>query len=234
MTHKDDVLLFLRKHPGSSQREIVDSLNINPPQQVYNILTSHMKNGFIHRREDQGVFKYYVLTLSSTSRPPKQVMPAKPKAEAKTHLSQSREQQEAESWLINRLSEQLGVHLGKKRLYPVGRSWLELDGYSKNPLIVCEAWAHVGPPKPAQKNKVMADALKLLYVKGFLKGNGRCILVFGDQQAASHFQHNSWNAKCLESQGIEVEIIRFTPEWQTKVLKAQMRQAQKAPDLSGR
>jgi len=224
MTHKDDVLAFLVSHPESSHRDIVENLNIQPPQQVHNLLNSLMKDGYINRRMNEGVFKYHVLTPDSINRHSTQASSNKPKAIAKKQPGISQEQQEAEKWLIDRLSKQLGVCLAKKRLYPIGKSWLELDGYSKNPLIVCEAWAHIGLPKSAQKNKVMADALKLLYVKDFLKENGRCILLFGDEQAASHFQHNSWNAKCLESHRIEVKIIRFTPEWKNRVLKAQERQ----------
>ncbi|NQT56427.1 MAG: MarR family transcriptional regulator [Desulfobacteraceae bacterium] len=224
MTHKDDVLAFLQNHPGSSQRQIVESLNISPPQQVYNILKSLMENRLIHRKKNQGAFNYSMLAPGSRSQPSKPTIPTKTKAVVKIRPGVSREQQEAENWLIDRLSRHLSVRLAKKRLYTVGRSWLELDGYSKNPLIICEAWAHIGPPKSAQKNKVMADALKLLYVKDFLKENGRCILLFGDEQAASHFQHNSWNAKCLESQGIEVKVMKFTPEWHNMVLEAQSRQ----------
>ena len=224
MTHKDDVLAFLLSHPESSHREIVENLNIHPPQQVYNILKNLKRGGYIDRRMDKGIFKYYVLTPHSTSRHSKQTSSMKPKVITKKQPGISQEQQEAENWLIDRLSKQLGVCLAKKRLYPIGRSWLELDGYSENPLIVCEAWAHIGVPKSAQKNKVMADALKLLYVQYFLKEKVRCILLFGDEQAASHFQHNSWNAKCLESHGIEVKIIRFTPKLKNKVLKAQERQ----------
>jgi hypothetical protein len=224
MTNKDDVLAFVVNHPGSSHREVVDSLNIHPPQQVYNILSGLMRGGYIGRRMNKRIFEYSALTPSSAGRHVTKASSTQPKATAKTQPGTSREQQEAEKWLIGRLSKQLGIYLARKRLYPIGRSWLELDGYSENPLILCEAWAHVGRPKSAQKNKVMADALKLLYVKAFLRENGRCILLFGDEQAASHFQHNSWNANCLESHGIEVNIIRFTPEWENRVLAAQERQ----------
>ncbi|MEE8472062.1 MAG: helix-turn-helix domain-containing protein [Dehalococcoidia bacterium] len=224
MTHKDDVLAFLVSHPESSHREVAENLNIHPPQQVYNILHNLMKGGYISRRLKKGVFKYYVLTPDPINQHGTQAPPIKPKVIAKTQPGISKEQQEAEKWLIDRLSEQLGVCLEKKRRELFEKSWLELDGYSKNPFIACEAWAHVGPPKSAQKNKVMADALKLLYVKDFFKENGRCILLFGDEKAASHFKHNSWNAKCLESLGIEVKIISFTNEWKNRVLKAQKRQ----------
>jgi len=224
VTHKDDILAFLLSHPESSHREVVENLNIHPPQQVYNILKSLTKGGHINRRMSKGIFKYYVLTPDSINRHSTQASSIRPKIIARTLPGTSQEQQEAERWLIDRLSKQLGICLVTKRLYPIGRSWLELDGYSKNPLIACEAWAHVGLPKSAQKNKVMADALKLLYVRDFLEENGRCILLFGDEQAASHFQRNSWNAKCLESHGIEVKIISFTTEWRNRVLKAQERQ----------
>jgi len=217
-------MAFLMSHPESSHREIAENLDIQPPQQVYDILRSLRAGGYIRRKMNKGILKYYVPAPDSIDRSGPQVSLIRPEAIAKTQPDMSREQQEAERWLIDRLSEQLGVYLSKKRLFPVGRSWLELDGYSENPLILCEAWAHVGPPKSAQKNKVMADALKLLYVKDFLQSNARCVLLFGDEQAASHFQHDSWNARCLESQSVEVKIVRFTPDWKKRVLKAQERQ----------
>jgi hypothetical protein len=135
----------------------------------------------------------------------------------------SSEQQEAEQWLLDTLSAKLGVKLTKRR-WQLGRgSWTELDGFSESPLILCEAWAHVGAPKSAQKNKVMTDAFKLLFVSRFLEANGRRILLFGDIEAARHFQGTSWMARCLRQYGIEVEVVDMSPELKARVVNAQER-----------
>ena len=66
--------------------------------------------------------------------------------------------------MIGALSRAKGVTLIKKS-WPLAKgSWIELDGFCESPPVLCEAWAHIGPPKSAQKNKVMTDAYKLLFV----------------------------------------------------------------------
>ena len=136
----------------------------------------------------------------------------------------SSEQQEAERWLLDCLSRHLGVTLTKKRFFLDGGSWIELDGFCESPLVLCEAWAHIGPPKSAQKNKVMADAFKLLFANALVKGTRKRILLFADCEAAAHFQGKSWMAQCLNKHDIMVEIIELPLELKTKILKAQKRQ----------
>jgi hypothetical protein len=136
----------------------------------------------------------------------------------------SSEQRKAEEWLVNALSKKLGVALTKRKWFLDGGSWIELDGFCESPMILCEAWAHIGPPKSAQKDKVMTDAFKLLFVNALVKGGGKRILLFADHDAAAHFQGKSWMAQCLNEHNIIVEIIELPPELKTKVLKAQQRQ----------
>ena len=101
---------------------------------------------------------------------------------------------------------------------------LELDGFSEFPSILCEAWAHIGPPRPAQKNKPMVDSIKLQYVSSLFNMQGKCILLFGDREAASHYQGQSWMAQYLKKQNIVIKIIEFPPQIREKILKAQKRQ----------
>ena len=136
----------------------------------------------------------------------------------------SSEQQEAERWLLDALSAKLGVKLTKRRWQLGGGSWTELDGFSESPLILCEAWAHVGAPRSAQKHKVMTDAFKLLFVSRLLETDGLRILLFGDHEAAKHFQGNSWMAQCLRQHGTEVEVVDMSPELKARVVNAQKRQ----------
>lgn len=57
----------------------------------------------------------------------------------------------------------LGVKLEKRTiLLPEGGS-LELDGVAEHPSIICEAWAHIGPARGAQKYKIMTDAFELIF-----------------------------------------------------------------------
>lgn len=98
-----------------------------------------------------------------------------------------------------------------------------MDGFSESPLVLCEAWAHVGSPKSAQKHKVMKDAFKVLFASARLEKDGRRILLFGDQDAAAYFRGPSWMAQCLREYGSEVEVIDLPPDLRGKVTKAQKR-----------
>lgn len=137
----------------------------------------------------------------------------------------SAEQREAEEYLINSFSEELKTKLEKRRFSIHDRGWLEIDGVSDSPLILCEAWAHIGLAKSAQKHKVLTDATKLLFTKEFLiKNKSRCILLFCDMQAASHFKGYSWMAQYLKSKEIEIKVIVLPKHIRDKVVNAQKRQ----------
>jgi len=138
----------------------------------------------------------------------------------------SREQREAETWLIRALSRTLKVRLTKKKLLTKGGSWLEVDGYCQRPLVLCEAWAHIGAPRPAQQHKVMSDALRLLYANKLLSGrfHGRRMLLFADADAAKPFQGKSWMAHCLKTYAIQVRVIALPRTLRERVKNAQKRQ----------
>ncbi len=136
----------------------------------------------------------------------------------------STEQRHAEEYLIARLGESLGAALRKTKFKLPGGEWLEVDGACDTPMILCEAWAHQGPPKPAQKNKVLADALKLLYVERLRSVAARKILLFGDKVAARRFQGENWMARAIESFGIEIQIIGLPLEMCNAIERAQKRQ----------
>ena len=138
----------------------------------------------------------------------------------------SSEQQNAEEWLLNELSKELGFKLIKKRFDLEGARQIELDGFCESPLILCEAWSHIGRPVGCQKDKVMTDALKLIFVnKLFYKDEGECILLFADPGAAALFQRpENWRSQCLKDYDIKIKIIEFTEEIKAKIQEAQERQ----------
>lgn len=135
----------------------------------------------------------------------------------------SGEQREAEEYLIRALSHELGIEL-RKREFPLGYVKLEVDGYSESPPVLCEAWAHHGPPKSAQKNKVMTDALKMMFIEKTLSRTSRKILLFADEVAAKHFRGRSWMAQALEALEIETLTISLPDALKEKVKLAQKRQ----------
>lgn len=74
-------------------------------------------------------------------------------------------QRQAEFAILDALARELGVALAKRRLVAVAGEWVEIDRIASDPPILVEAWAHQGKRKPAQKAKVMTDALKLLWAE---------------------------------------------------------------------
>ncbi len=103
----------------------------------------------------------------------------------------SREQREAEIVMVSALADRLGVALSPQRIALEGGARLEIDAVNANRSVLCEAWAHQGPPKSAQRNKVLTDAFKLLYAARIVGGEPRLILLFSDELAAKPFVGNS-------------------------------------------
>lgn len=100
-----------------------------------------------------------------------------------------------------------------------------VDGVADDPPILVEAWAHQGPPKSAQKAKVVTDALKLLWVdRALFAGEARKILALTDTAAADHFQGRSWMAAAFRDLGIEVRVVSLPDAVREKIRRAQERQ----------
>ena len=135
-------------------------------------------------------------------------------------------QQNAEEWLLRKLSKERRLKLIKQKFDLEGARQIELDGFCESPLILCEAWSRIGSPVGCQKDKVMTDALKLIFVnKLFYKNEGECILLFADHDAAAPFQRpENWRSQCLKDYDIKIKIIGFTQERKAKILEAQERQ----------
>lgn len=136
----------------------------------------------------------------------------------------STEQKEAETLLVTELGNSLGLVLSKKRFTLSDGSWLEIDGACESPSVLCEAWARQGRPKSAQKNKVLADAFKLLHAAQLVPGPARLILVFGDGEAAAHFLGRSWMAQALKARGIEIHVVDLPADVRASIQAAQRRQ----------
>jgi len=136
----------------------------------------------------------------------------------------SAEQRRAEEYLVEHLGNSLNVNLKKRKFKLPGRGWLEVDGVCDSPPVLCEAWVHVGPAKSAQKNTVLADTLKLLYVERINSAPARKILLFGDSLAARRFKRQNWMGSALEHFGIEIQVIELPDAIREEVTKAQKRQ----------
>lgn len=136
----------------------------------------------------------------------------------------SREQRDAEAVMVAGLAERLGVPLAPRRIVLPDGGRVEIDAAAEDLSVLCEAWAHQGRPKAAQRNKVLTDAFKLAFVAKTLGTSTRLILLLSDPLAAAPFLGASWGAGALRSFGILVEVVPLPEAVRTGVLNAQTRQ----------
>lgn len=127
--------------------------------------------------------------------------------------------------MLKALAAELGLTFrAGSRVMPDGTR-VELDAISENPPVLVEAWSHHGRPKSAQKQKVMTDALKLVWAEAVLFPSGaRKILAFADEAAAAHFRGASWMAAALVHLGIEVLVVEVPDDVREAIRRAQLRQ----------
>ena len=100
---------------------------------------------------------------------------------------------------------------------------MSIDGVSRSPPILAEAWARSGKPGGGQRRKAVNDALRLLHARSMPSRQPRLILAFADSQAAAPFRGQGWRAQALTAAGIEVRVAAL-PEG----VREDIRRAQKA------
>jgi hypothetical protein len=140
-----------------------------------------------------------------------------------THPGDSREQREAEDVMIRALARQLGVSLTPTAFKTPGGETVHVDGAAQKPFILCEAWAHQGRSKSAQRSKVLADALKLLFVERIVGQPADKILLLACDEAAARFR-SGWAAEALAAVGIRLEVVCLPEQRRQQIRLAQQRQ----------
>ena len=113
------------------------------------------------------------------------------------------------------------VELQPQRIPLPDGGWLTVDGASPRLDVLCEA--PVGA-KPAQKNKLLADALKLTLAARIVGGAPRLYLVVSDEEAAVHLRGRAWAGVALRHHGIQLEVVDLPEDVRVRVLAAQTRQ----------
>ena len=126
--------------------------------------------------------------------------------------------------MVAALSERLGVRLEPRHLPLDGGSHLEIDAVAEDWSVLCEAWAHQGPPKSGQRQKVLTDAFKLVFAARRIGGSPRLILLFADEAAATPFRGQGWSAAALREMGVEIEVVTLPADICATIVEAQRRQ----------
>ncbi|MCM0673870.1 hypothetical protein NCC78_04000 [Micromonospora phytophila] len=134
-------------------------------------------------------------------------------------------QRQAEGIMLGLLGERLGCVLKPRRFSLADGARVEVDGADEHLTVLVEAWAHQGPPKAAQKHKVLADAMRLLFVASTLVTAPRLVLCLSDEEAAHHFTTaRFWAAAALRAFQIQVEVVELAAGLRSEILGAQQRQ----------
>jgi hypothetical protein len=138
----------------------------------------------------------------------------------------SGEQRAAERVMLTVLGIQLGVNLEPARIVIPSGARVEVDGADASRSVLVECWAHQGPPKVAQRHKVLADALKLMWIATTIYPRPRLVLCLSDPLAARPFvaPAKSWAAAALKDLGITVVVVDLPDDVRDKVRAAQKRQ----------
>lgn len=128
--------------------------------------------------------------------------------------------------MLDLLGRQLQVILEPARLTVPSGARVEVDGSDTNRTVLVECWAHQGPPKAAQRHKVISDALKLTWISSTIYPRPRLILCLSDPAAAGPFVpgSRSWAAQALEDLGITVAVVGLPEAVRQRVVAAQQRQ----------
>ena len=149
-----------------------------------------------------------------------------------SHPSDSIEQQKAEKKVLSLINKKYKLKLVSKKVVVDGTSF-QLDGYSENPPVLCEIYSHIGKLKPAQKNKINKDILKMLLIEKMHEmpdqvrhdnnGKFRKIIAFSDEEAAKSFVGGvSWYSKIKDYFGIEIIVVNLSRSLKELLLKAQL------------
>lgn len=138
----------------------------------------------------------------------------------------SQEQRGAERVMLDLLGAQLGLELNPAAITVPSGERVEVDGADAGRTVLAECWAHQGPPKSAQRHKVLADAFKLAWVGTTLYPRPQLILCLSDPLAAAPFipGGRSWAARALQDHRITVSVVDLPDELRQRLLEAQRRQ----------
>lgn len=142
-----------------------------------------------------------------------------------TYKSSSREQQEAEKELLYSFSKKYKL-TEEKPVFPDVFS-CQPDGTYKNDKeewVWVEVYAHQGPLKSAQRQKVCTDILKLITAEKILQQPIQKYILFGSEEAMQCFQNNSWHARSVQEWNIKLEVGELSEQTKQKLAAAQARQ----------
>lgn len=240
-SHRDRIIEAIRigSRPLDDD-QLADQTGISPRQSVNQICRELARAGLVRRRPgpDRKIINEW---LEDRGRQPDSGPAASDAGVSRTAVfmdagaiqagrelppGSSREQRDAERVMLDLLSQQLGCVLNPARLAVPSGERVEVDGADADLSVLVECWAHQGPPKSAQRHKVLADAFKLTWISTTMYPRPRLILCLSDPLAAAPFLPGarSWAARAFQDLGVSVSVVDLPVELRQDLLQAQRRQ----------
>jgi hypothetical protein len=151
------------------------------------------------------------------------------KHKARRAQSRSDLQTTAEALVIDKLGHELGIAL-RPQAIPVDDCKVCVDGIGQNDqqkkIILVESWAHVGPAKPAQVKKVLADVLKLhlagaALAERFPGYSVEKLIAFVDKDAMNVLTNKRWGAAAAKRLGVKARMVSVGEEFLEGIRAAQ-------------
>ena len=236
-SHRDRVAAAIRissQHLDDDQ--IAERTGISPRQSVNQACRALERAGMVRRRpgpDGKIVNEWLSEQAREPSRTPSlavsatgaRVGPAVSSAGA-VPAGDSAEQRGAERVMLDLLGAQLGRELNPATITVPSGERVEVDGADVNRTVLAECWAHQGPPKSAQRHKVLADAFKLAWIGTTVYPRPQLILCLSDPLAAAPFLPGarSWASRALQDHRIEVCVVSLPDDLRHRLLEAQHRQ----------
>ena len=230
------ILEALRRTGRPLDDELSGIASVRPRQQVNQICRALEREGIVrryHGRDQKLVNELTGITVDLTPGtsdrsllPANDGNPVTAVQPLDVPPGHSREQRDAERVLLDLLGLDLGVALDPTRIVVADGTWVEVDGADAGRTVLVECWAHQGPPKVAQKHKVLADSLKLSWIGTKIEPSPRLYLCLADPLAAKPFlpASRSWAAHALRDLGITIAVLALPAEVRTRIRAAQQRQ----------
>lgn len=205
---------------GTVRTHVTSFMCVNAP-------ASHSTTYGDFERLGRGHYRLVDSSVLATKEAVRQTLPSSPSEEVLSEVpaGNSKVQRDAEGVALEILSRQLELELRPERIHLPDGDRVEVDGVSHDPPVLVEVWTHQGRPKPAQRNKVLSDALKLQYVCSILQRDFRKVLCLTDVKAAAPFLGATWYAGALRQADVEIEVVELPDELRTAISKAQASQS---------
>jgi hypothetical protein len=112
--------------------------------------------------------------------------------------------EETEADMLRAFGDFLGTRLRPKSLPMPGGGYLDIDGFSLSPAVLCQVHSETGLFTQVQERIAIFDIIKLNYAARALGNTARRVLLFRDKSTARRICSTPKVADQLGDSGIEV------------------------------